>query len=299
MEQVPESFVATIIDIRGDAGADWLLRLGETIALCEEQWSLRAQPPFADLSYNFVAPVVRDDSTEAILKLGAPHNELRTEIDALRHIRGGGAVRLLDADPDLGAMLLERLNPGATLDSVGDDEQATSIAAHVMKQLWRPVPSDHEFPSVWDWATGIGRLRNHLEGETGPFSTRLVEQAEAIYSEFMIMAGEPVLLHGDLHHENILSAERDPWLAIDPKGVIGEAEYEVGAFLRNHFLDTPEPGRLMARRVDQFAEELGFDRQRIIDWGLAQAVLSAWWSFESHGEGWDDAIACAELLAKL
>ncbi len=109
----------------------------------------------------------------------------------------------------------------------------------------------------------------------------------------------PVLLHGDLHHDNILSADREPWLAIDPKGVVGEAEYEVGAFVRNRLFAGPKPEMLLARRVDQFVDELGFDRERIVGWSLAQAVLSAWWSFEDSGHVWNEAIACAELLAEL
>jgi streptomycin 6-kinase len=112
----------------------------------------------------------------------------------------------------------------------------------------------------------------------------------------------PVLLHGDLHHHNILSAERQPWLALDPKGVIGEPAYEVGALLRNPFpqiLSLPGPGRLLARRVDQLAAELDFDRQRLVGWGIAQAVLAAWWSFEDHGHGWQGCLTCAELLADL
>ena len=93
-----------------------------------------------------------------------------------------------------------------------------------------------------------------------------------------------------------MSAAREPWLAIDPKGVIGEPEYEVGAFLRSHLLSQTQPERLLTRRADQFADELGFDRGRILGWGLAQAVLAAWWSFEDSGQVWDDAITCAELF---
>ena len=108
-----------------------------------------------------------------------------------------------------------------------------------------------------------------------------------------------MLLHGDLHHYNILSAGREPWLAIDPKVVVGEAENEVGAFVRNRLLPVSRPERLLARRLDQFADELGFDRERILGWSLAQAVLSAWWSFEDSGHVWDEAITCARLLAEL
>ena len=109
----------------------------------------------------------------------------------------------------------------------------------------------------------------------------------------------PVLLHGDLHHENILSAARQPWLAIDPKGVCGEPAYEVGALLRNpmpRLLDHPAPARLLARRLDLLAEVLGIDRRRLAAWGYAQAVLSAWWSLEDHGRGWEPALRVAEWL---
>jgi streptomycin 6-kinase len=113
---------------------------------------------------------------------------------------------------------------------------------------------------------------------------------------------EPVLLHGDLHHFNILAAERQPWLALDPKGVVGEPAYEVGALLRNpypEFLTWPNLDRVLARRVNQLAEELGFDRERLVGWGFAQAVLSGWWSYEDHGHGWESGIALAELFARL
>jgi streptomycin 6-kinase len=146
------------------------------------------------------------------------------------------------------------------------------------------------------------RLRERFDGGCGPFPPMLVETAEALFAELIESMDEAVLLHGDLHHENILSAERQPWLALDPKGLVGEPAYEVGALLRNpwpRLLDEPDPGRILDRRLDQLAEELGFDRGRLLGWGLAQAVLSAWWSFESHGHGWEFAIGCAELLAAL
>ena len=197
---------------------------------------------------------------------------------------------------------MERLWPGTPLSALTDDEQATSIAAQVMRQVWRPVPADHTFPSVEDWAGGLQKMRRYFEGGTGPLPTKLVELAEALFAELLGSMAEPVLLHGDLHHDNILTAERQPWLALDPKGLVGEPAYEVGALLRNPFprlITVPQPGRILARRVDQLAQELGFERERITGWGVAQAVLSAWWSIEDHGYGWEYAITCAELLMEL
>jgi len=298
---IPDSFARTLLDLFNDTGVVWLNNLPNLISDCERRWSLTVLLPF-ELSYNYVAPAIRADGIDVVLKAGVPNPELLTEIAALRHYDGHGIVRLLDADPEQGVMLVERLRPGIPLVTLADDKQATSIAAQVMKQLWRPVPPDHLFPTVHKWAAGMKRLREHFGGGTGPLPVRLVETAESLFAELLASMDTPVLLHGDLHHWNILSAEREPWLALDPKGVVGEPAYEVGALLRNplpQLLNWPQPGRILARRVDQLSEELGIDRQRLIGWGVAQAVLSAWWSIEDHGHGWEEAMTCAELLADL
>jgi streptomycin 6-kinase len=281
MTNIPPEFARTMQEVYGPAGVDWLDRLPALLAYCEQRWSLRVMPPFAPLSYNY---------------------ELMTEIEALRLYDGRGVAQLLDADRERGVLLLERLAPGTPLSRLADDEQATSIAAGVMRQLWRPAPPEHPFPTVAKWALGLGRLREHFGGDTGPFPARLVEEAESLFAELLASASEQVLLHGDLHHDNILAAEREPWLAIDPKGLVGERAYEVGALMRNQL---PQPltgdyaSRFLARRLDQLTEELGLERARLHGWSLAQAVLSAWWSFEDHGYGWEPAMALAELLSEM
>ena len=113
---------------------------------------------------------------------------------------------------------------------------------------------------------------------------------------------EQVLLHGDLHHENILAAERASWLAIDPKGVIGEPAYETGALLRNrlpNLLDAPQAVRVLTRRIDQLSEMLYFARARVRNWAMAQAVLSMWWTIEDGGDISQDQLTCAEMLASI
>jgi streptomycin 6-kinase len=296
---VPATFARTIVDVFADDGVAWLERLPITIADCERRWSLVVAQPVPNLSYNYVAPAVRSDGAEAILKLGVPNPELRSELAALRLYDGHGCARLLDADPDQGYLLLERLRPGTPLADLADDEQATAVAAEVMRQLWRPVPPDHPFPTVAGWAKGMQRLRAEFGGGTGPFPPLLVELAERLFDELLGSMDTPVLLHGDLHHWNILAAERQPWLAIDPKGIVGEPAYEVGALLRNRLEVAPDMKRLTARRIDQMAEALGFDRARLLSWSIAQAVLSAWWSYEDHGSGWEEMVAFAELQVGL
>ena len=302
MNAVPTSFARTIVEMYGTAGAEWLRHLPSLIADCAGRWSLSVKPPFEPLSYNYVAPAIQADGRHVVLKLGVPNPVLLTEIEALRLFDGQGIVRLLDADPDGGILLLERLQPGTPLSVLADDERATSIAAGVMRQLWRPAPSQHPFPTVAGWAAGLKRLRQHFDGGCGPFPTVLVERAEALFGELIPSMAEPMLLHGDLHHDNILAATRQPWLALDPKGLVGEPAYEVGALLRNpmpRLLSEPEPGRILARRADQLAQELGFERSRLVGWATAQAVLAGWWSYEDHGHGWEPWVACAELFAAL
>ncbi len=299
MSRDSDRFSRNVIGVHGEAGAGWLSRLAGIIAECERRWSLRVMPPFAPLSYAYVAPALLADGTEAVLKLRVPDHEFQMEMEALRLFDGNGTGRLLRADFDLGAMVLERLNPGTLLSSLTDDERATSIASQVMRQLWRPAPPEHRFPRVSEWAAGLGKLRDRFGDATGPLPASLVQRAETLFSELIATTGEPVLLHGDLHQSNILSAQRQPWLVIDPKGAVGEAEYEVGAFLRNCLLARPHPEWLLARRVDQLTGELGFERERILGWGLAQAVLSAWWSFEDSGQVGEEALICAQVLAEL
>jgi streptomycin 6-kinase len=298
---IPAAFAQAMEELFGEAGAGWLRQLPAQLAQIAQAWSLQLLPPFAGLSYNYVLPVIRDGGEPAVLKIGFPRPELRREIAALQLYDGRGMVGLLAADPDQGAMLLEHLQPGRMLVELPDDEAATRIAAQVMQQLWRPLPAGHPFEPVANWAQGLADLRCEFDGGSGPFPPNLVSLAEQLFAELLATAAPSMLLHGDLHHYNILSARRQPWLAIDPKGVCGEPAYEVGAWLHNPFdlLQRPQPDHLLARRVTIFSEMLGIETERLAGWGMAQAVLSAWWSYEDHGHSWEPALACAELLARL
>ena len=298
---IPSGYKRRIIELNGPPGKQWLASLPQLVATCQQRWSLVVSPP-VPLTYNYVAPGVTSTGLQVVLKLSFPNPELLTEIAALKVFNGRGSVRLLDADPENGILLLERLSPGIQLLQLDDDSVATSLAAQVMRNLWRSVPAGHSFPSVAKWSEGMQRLRASFGGGCGPFPMELVEMAEALFAELLPSIAGLVLLHGDLHHENILSAQREPWIAIDPKGVIGEPAYETGALLRNplpDILKMADPVRLQRRRVDQLAEELDLDRHRILGWGIAQAVLSAWWSYEDHGHGWEPALKCAEILVQI
>lgn len=307
---VPEGFASTQASLRGEASLAWLNRLPALTDELARRWSLKVEGPFPNLSYNWVAPARREDGAPAVLKLSHPgEKEFVTEAAALAAFGGRGICRLLELDLDRGAMLLERLQPGRPLAELGDDEEATAAAAGVMRELWRPATRDHGFPTVSDWSGGFGRLRRRYGGGTGPMPGKLVEEAEALFAELLASEGEPLLLHGDLHQENILSAGhsvghsvgREPWLAIDPKGVVGEAAYDTAALLHNPVgtLDAPDPKRLLERRLDVLSGELGLDRARVRAWGLAQAVLAAYWGLEDGGRVWEEALGFARLLAEI
>lgn len=293
-------FYQNIISLYGEYGQQWINQLAEQIAYFERLWRIHVGKPYPNLSYNFIASAETAAGTPAVLKLGFPNKELSSEIEALNIYAGRGCAALLAADADRGALLLKRALPGEPLKTaVGDDDQATRIAADVMRILWRDDPELDTFPTVAKWGMGFQRLRAAFGGVSGPFPELLVAKAETIFTEYLANCSPGVLLHGDLHHENILSDEQRGWVGIDPKGVIGEPAYEVGALLRNIKPSLLYEGNLQQicdRRAAILAEELGFERERIIGWGFAQAVLSAWWDYEDHGRVGQEVLKIAQTL---
>jgi streptomycin 6-kinase len=283
---VTDAFKQRVRGAFGAEGGQWLRRLPVTVDTFVRRWSLSSIRPIPDLSYNYVATATTNDGVPVVLKLGVPQRELQTEIDALQHFDGQGCVRLLKADGARGALLLERLLPGSTLADVAatDDAEATALAAGVMRRLWRNAPAGSDFPTVAQWGLGFGRISAAHHNSSGPLPQPLFDHAERLYGALAASQALPVLLHGDLHHWNILAAQRTPWLAIDPKGVLGEPAYEVGAFLRNPLNAIADPAKTLRRRIDQLADQLALDRQRLAGWGFATAILSACWSVEDGGD---------------
>jgi len=206
--------------------------------------------------------------------------------EVLRAFAGNGFVRLYEQAP--GAVLLERLRPGNSLVDLalnGRDEEATEILAEVVTQMSTRSLSlpPHELPAeyatVHDWAKSFER---YLATGDDQIPIDLVEAGERIYSGLCESQRQPRLLHGDLQHYNVLFDSGRGWVAIDPKGVAGEIEYEIGAVLRNPFAQ-PELFLSIAtieRRLEQFASRLNLDYERALAWAFAQAVLSAIWTIE-------------------
>ena len=317
---LPSEFINNIEGVFGKKGKRFLVNLPDLIDEASQKWGLTDVQASSTLSYNFVA-FARRREEEVVLKMSVPNRELKSEMTALRLFNGEGACRLLERDVKKYWMLLERLRPGLMLATLEDDEEATHIAAEVMQKIWRPLETMESASSLAntqqqhptqkrasglqsfillsDWFDGLKKLRPHFKGGTGPFNEKLLQRVESSVRDFFIENHKPVLMHGDFHHFNILSSERG-WLIIDPKGVIGPACYEVGPLLINPWGDLfgKDYRSMTRRRIDILHERLGFEHERIREWGLAHAILSAWWSIEDHTD-WKYALACAEMIADL
>ena len=297
---IPRTFQETVTGVHGEKGLQWLSRLSELLVHCIERWALELEKPFPGLSFNLVFPGKTNGGREIVMKLGVPCRELLTEIAALEVFAGKGSVRLLSFDRAKGVLLLERVGPGHSLKTIAHDAEATEIAAKTMKHLFRPTPLAHPFPSLEDWHQAFSRLRMKFNQGTGPFSPELIETAEKLFGELHSESISKVLLHGDLHHGNLLFSQTHGWVSIDPKGVVGEPGYEVGAFMRNRISlsdSEQEISTILNTRLDIFSDVLGIDLNRLAMWTVYHAVLSALWSWEDS-MNYSEGIRLAEVMRR-
>jgi streptomycin 6-kinase len=267
----------------GEQGKVWLQNIPEQIKGYEQKWALEVLEPFP-LNYNYVAPVTRRDGSQAVLKIGFPADrEFKTETEALELFNGNGICKLLEADIEGSAILIERLTPGTPLSELEDDAEATRILSAVMKRLHKPLPSAHTLLTLPERSEGLAAYIAKYENSGGKLPIADVRKAAALFERLIATSSELVLMHGDLHHDNVLLSDEHGWTAIDPKGVAAEAAYEVAPLIGDPYeklKDIDDLVPLLTQRLNIFSEELGFDRQRLLDWCFAHSILSAVWSAE-------------------
>lgn len=220
----------------------------------------------------------RDDLPVVVKVVKEPREEWRAG-EVLEAFEGRGVVRVYDHVD--GAMLLERPMPGSTLEGLaleGRDDEATHVIARTIASM-SPRATKHPVPTVEEWGRAFERYERSGDARV-PGLLRSV--AHRLFRELCRSQGATRLLHGDLHHANVVLHADRGWLAIDPKGVVGEIEYEVGAALRNPYdsLARFADPSIVRRRVDCFAGELGVDGRRLLGWAFAQSVLAAIWGLE-------------------
>jgi streptomycin 6-kinase len=249
----------------------WLRRLPDTLRDLQRRWSLTVGTPFEgeNASCAWVAPVQLADGTSAVLKLGMPHMEAEHEIDGLRFWNGEPTVRLLQADDDLRAMLLERCEPGTALRALAEPEQDIVIA-HLLRRLRRRPSEPHPFRP-------LSAMLAYWSDETLADAKQwrdpaLVRDGLDLFKELPRTAPTEVLLATDLHAGNVLEAQREPWLVIDPKPFVGDPAYDATQHLLNcdaRLRSDPDG------TISRFADLLGLDHERVRLWTFARAAAES------------------------
>lgn len=273
--------------------------LGELAETYLDRWDLRRDGDPMRGQASLVLPVLRPDGTPAALKLQPVDDETVGEAIGLRIWDGHGSVRLLDEDPEAGALLLERLDETRPLTVVPDHMEATQILAELLARLVA-VPAPPELRRLSDIAAEmLDQLPQALPALHDPEDRRLMETCAGAVRELQPEAGDR-LLHWDLHFENVLASEREPWLAIDPKPLAGDPGFDLWPALDNRWDDLVATGdvhRGVRRRFDLLVEVLGLDRERAVGWTLGRLLQNGLWDIED-GETAIDAnqVAIAEAL---
>jgi streptomycin 6-kinase len=252
----------------------WLERVPDLVADCVEEWGLQLGEPYAQGAAGYAIRAELPDGAPAVLKLIFPHRESEHEADALACWNGDGAVRLLARDDERSALVIERCVPGAALSAAGPDA-ALEVLIGLLPRLW--VEAAEPFHTLEDEATWwIGYLPEQWERSGRSVERGLVDAAVDALSSLSQSQGEQVLLHQDLHGDNVLAAEREPWLVIDPKPLLGEREFSVAPIVRSFELGHSKRDTLY--RLDRLTSELGLDRDRARAWTIGQTMA---WAFDS------------------
>lgn len=259
---------------RGPDWSRWLDELPRTAARMLDVWSLRPDGPGHHGHCSLVLPVRTDQDLPAALKLTFDGDEdSALEHLTLRRWAGEGAVRLLRAEPAHRALLIERLGPGDLTDAW--DLQACETIGTLYRRLHVPA-----LPQLTRLGSFLAPTLDRLDLTRGVLPPRQVDQCRRLAAD--LLDGPPsddVLLHGDLHYENVLAAEREPWLVIDPKPVAGDRHYEPGPLLWNRWDELAGDVRGgVRRRFGAIVDAAGLDEDRARDWVVVRAVVTAAWT---------------------
>ncbi|WP_127504091.1 aminoglycoside phosphotransferase family protein [Actinoplanes solisilvae] len=272
-----------VLENWGERGERWLASLPSLVEEIAAAWGLRVLTTYP-MTFHWVAEVERADGSTAVLKLGVADGHLDAEVEALRVFDGRGAVRLLASDPEQGAFLVERADPGTPLTVTDED-----VLVDVGRRLHRADPTA-ALPHLRSLRGGFERYQG------GPIPRRMVDRAAELFDDLCDSAPRETVLHGDLHHGNVLRATRSEWLAIDPHGLVGDPGYDGGAMLYNPDPERRDPSllALVPGRIERLAEHEPIDR--VVAWGFVMGVLSELWTVEASGEARTRALDVARLL---
>ena len=278
---------------RGD-GKPWLAKLPETLKSCRKKWGLTLGRAVDEIKRNFVGYVRLPNGEEAILKVGEPDADFISQMEALTFYEGRSINKLIDFDKDLGAMLLERLRPGTMLASHPNRKERVEITGRILVDLHKtPPPATHHLPHFQDWMDEACRdIRNCTDLERARPYLEQIPRAQAILNTLKAPEEPQRLLHGDLHHWNILSDALRGWMAIDPSGVIGASCLDAGRFIGNamDFDDNPSKSKMreiLLESIRILSDALGEREERIFAGAFCDKITSSGWGFDKPHKKFD------------
>ncbi len=257
-----------------ESGRAWSLRLPRILDQLVVQWDLKnVCMPFTNANVSYAVKAERNGEP-VVLKIQWPHDECKYEADALKLWNGNGSVELLAHDKGCHALLLEYCDPGQSLgDANGVDK--IGVMVDLLPKLW--LEANEPFQTLSDEARAWqSRLYENWQSLEKPFERSLLDKVARYIDQLLATPQQPVLVHQDLHGANVLSAQRSPWLVIDPKPLIAEREFSIACVIRS-----PELGHSQADvvgRLNRLCFELELDRERARQWAMVQTLC---WSFDA------------------
>ncbi|MYS33587.1 streptomycin 6-kinase [Streptomyces sp. KhCrAH-43] len=277
MIPLPEEFARTTLarERASEEATGWLAGLPNIVEELLDRWESRPDGPPMHGGIGIVFPVRRQGGLPAALKVSFPHPGNRHEPDALATWGGHGAVQLYEQDDEHFAMLLERARP-LTLAHVGDEDTVAAIAGQINRRL--AVPAPEHLPRLQGQADTWQRQLQEDAAEMPHVLTPYAVAAALATVRELACAQPDTLVHGDLNARNVLAADREPWLAVDPKGWAGDPAFDAGTLLKSRSVVMAEHGALgpaVDRTLNVFTEAAGLDRERTRRWAQLGAVQAA------------------------
>lgn len=295
-QALPDEVRETVVRVFGERGRSWLESLPAVVARLAAQWGLRLSTrSYTGGTHSLVLSGTRADGSPALLKVPILDEENRTEAAALRCYAGDGAALLYAADTESGAVLMERLEPGTPLSEHPNRDHAIDLACALLRRLRRPVPAGHPFLPVpelvrrWSAEFPAGHERHG-----GPVPAPIMLEVMAAVEALSAPAGPELLVNRDAHLGNVLAAEREPWLLVDPKPLAGEPAFDGGWLLIDVLRSVPtrENARRLAARI---GAGLGVDPDRVRTWTLARAVENVFWQLDDGDDPTEYLVLAAAL----
>ncbi len=268
-----------MISLYGVEGQSWLNALPKLVEHVAHIWNLSGLKPLNSLSYHYLLTGLQNNRS-IILKIGFDRDSLKREENALLAFKGYGCVKLIQYNNDLGVLLMEEVLPGTPLKVLfpKQEQESIQIASQVIKRLHTAfLPKNNSFVTLEHWLSILDQEWDVPE--------IYLKKARSLSRKLLRGCEKNVLLHGDLHHDNILSSQENSWLVIDPKGIVGDQSFEVASFIRNplpELLEQSDLKNLIENRIQSFSKYLNIREERLRAWSYVHAVLSMCWMLEDN-----------------